>query len=328
MTGPQPLRWHRPLLWFAAVMGLLALVAAAGVFVDDRLVVGSPAWLKPFKFAVSMGVYAVTLAWLLRATRRGRRTGWWAGTVVTLAAAMEMVLIVLQAVRGRASHFNQGTPFDEAVWSLMGNMVVVLWTASLVVAVVVAFQRGGDPVLKSAARLGFTLSLAGMLVAFLMTMPTGEQQAALDRGETVGMVGAHSVGVVDGGPAMPVTGWSTTGGDLRVAHFVGIHALQALPLLALLLAGAARRRPDGPFGAPRAARGLVRAAALGYGGLIALLTWQALRGQPLLEPDARTLLAAGLLAVTVAGAAGLAVRPRNRAPIAPEPVPAAAIVGP
>lgn len=247
---------------------------------------------------------------------------------MTLAAAVEMYLIVLQAVRGRASHFNQGTPFDEAVWSLMGNMVVVLWTASLVVAVVVAFQRGGDPVLKSAARLGFTLSLAGMLVAFLMTMPTDDQQAALDRGETVGMVGAHSVGVADGGPAMPVTGWSSTGGDLRVAHFVGIHALQALPLLALLLAAAARRRPDGPFGSPRAARGLVRAAALGYAGLIALLTWQALRGQPLLEPDARTLLAAGLLAVTVAGAAGLALRPRNRAPIAAEPVPVPAIVGP
>jgi hypothetical protein len=325
MTGPQPLRWHRPLLWFAAAMGLLTIIAAVGVFVDDRLVVGSPAWLKPFKFAVSMGVYALTLAWLLRAARRAPRTGWWAGTVVVLAATVEMCLIVLQGVRGEPSHFNNSTPFDEAIWSLMGNMVVVLWTASLVVAIVVAVQRGGDPVLKSAARLGFTLSLAGMLVAFLMTTPTSEQDAALDRGETVGMIGAHSVGVADGGPAMPVTGWSTTGGDLRIPHFVGIHALQALPLLALLLAGAARRWPSGAFGSQRAARGLVRAAALGYAGLIALLTWQALRGQPLLEPDARTLLAAGILAVTVLCATGVAVRLRDRTPIAVERAPAPAI---
>ncbi|MGI5176535.1 hypothetical protein ACQEVZ_09430 [Dactylosporangium sp. CA-152071] len=329
MTGPQPVRWHRPLLWFAAAMGVLALVSLVGIFVDDRLVVGSPTWLKPFKFAVSMGVYAVTLAWLLRAARRGRRTGWWAGTVVAVAATVEMALIVLQGVRGRPSHFNNSTPFDETVWSLMGNLVVVLWTASLVVAIVVAFQRGGDPVLKSAARLGFTLSLAGMLVAFLMTQPTAEQDAALDRGETVGIIGAHSVGVADGGPAMPVTGWSTTGGDLRVAHFVGIHALQALPLLALLLAAAARRRPSSApgeqqaargrlssvLGEQRVARGLVRAAALGYGGLIALLTWQALRGQPLLDPDGRTLLAAGVLAVTVLCAAGIALRGRGRTPI-------------
>ena len=324
MTGPQPVRWHRPLLWFAAVMGVLALVSLVGIFVDDRLVVGSPTWLKPFKFAVSMGVYAVTLAWLLRATRRGRRTGWWAGTVVALAATVEMVLIVLQGVRGRPSHFNNSTPFDETVWSLMGNLVVVLWTASLVVAIVVAFQRGGDPVLKSAARLGFALSLAGMLVAFLMTQPTAEQDAALDRGETVSMIGAHSVGVADGGPAMPVTGWSTTGGDLRVAHFVGIHALQALPLLALLLAAAARRRPSSVLGEQRVARGLVRAAALGYGGLIALLTWQALRGQPLLDPDGRTLLAAGVLAVAVLCAAGIALRGRGRTPIVEK---APAIVG-
>jgi hypothetical protein len=222
-----------------------------------------------------------------------------------------MVLIVLQAVRGRPSHFNNSTPFDEAVWSLMGNLVVVLWTASLVVAVVVAFQRGGDVVLKSAARLGFALSLAGMVVAFLMTSPTKEQDAALDRGETVGMIGAHSVGVADGGPAMPVTGWSTTGGDLRIAHFVGIHALQALPLLALLLAEVARRRPAARVGGQRTARGLVRAAALGYAGLLALLTWQALRGQPLLQPDARTLLAAGILAVVTLCAAGLALRDRR-----------------
>jgi hypothetical protein len=304
---PAAGRWHRPLLWFAAAMGVLTLVALAGLLVDDRTIGGSPAWLKPFKFSVSLGLYAVTLAWLLRFARRARRTGWWAATVVAGASAGEMLAIVLQAARGRASHFNQATPFDETVWNLMGPTVVVLWTASLVVAIVVAVQRDADPVVRSAARLGFALSLTGMLLGFLMTMPTGAQEAELDRGGSPALIGAHSVGVADGGPSMPVTGWSTTGGDLRIPHFTGIHALQALPLLALLLAWLATRYPA-RFAAVRTRVRVMRVAAAGYAGLLALLTWQALRGQPLLEPDIATLAAAGALVAVTAVALRLAAR--------------------
>jgi hypothetical protein len=92
------------------------------------------------------------------------------------------------------------------------------------------------------------------------------------------------VGVKDGGPGLPVTGWSTTGGDLRVPHFVGLHGLQALPLFGCLLVlfAPAWLRPGHRVT-------LVWTAGLSYLGLVGVLTWQALRGQPVISPDPATL---------------------------------------
>jgi hypothetical protein len=111
--------------------------------------------------------------------------------------------------------------------------------------------------------------------------------------------GAHSVGGPDGGPGIPVTKWSTEHGDLRVAHFLGLHGLQMLPLVAFATARL-RRRPenDRVF--------LVRTAAVSYTTLTALILWQALRGQSIVSPDAVTLVA--FAAWAVATSAAIAVR--------------------
>ena len=142
-----------------------------------------------------------------------------------------------------------------------------------------------------------------MAVAFLMTSgPTPAQLAAKGAGEGMPIVGAHSVGVEDGGAGLPLTGWSTVGGDLRVPHFFGLQALQTLPLLGFLLAS------SGPAWLRSGYRvALVWTAGMTYLGLVVLLTWQALRGQSLIAPDAITLgtlfallVAAGATATVVA----------------------------
>ncbi|GAA1941913.1 hypothetical protein GCM10009837_79980 [Streptomyces durmitorensis] len=288
---------------FSASMAVLAVLSGIGLVVDDRVLTGSPIWFKPFKFSVSFIAYGLSLAWMLSLLDRGHRAGWWAGTVVAVSSLAEMVIITGQVVRGKRSHFNHQTPFDEALFNAMAVTVVILWLGTLLIAILLLRARIADRASAWAMRCGIAIALAGAAVGFLMTQPTPDQE----RGSS-SIVGAHSVGVPDGGPSMPLTGWSTTGGDLRIPHFVGMHALQLLPLLLMVLTTlAARPRPGRPhrIGDERTRLRIVLVASGAYAAFFALVTWQALRGQPLLRPDGATLTAAGLiLAATAAGAYG------------------------
>jgi hypothetical protein len=129
--------------------------------------------------------------------------------------------------------------------------------------------------------------------------------------------GSHTIGALDGGPGLPVLGWSTVAGDLRIGHFTGLHALQLLPLLGWLLDRSARWTD-------RQRRRLVRIVGVGYLGVVVLLTWQALRGESLVHPGTLTLLFLAGLALAVGAAAAAVLRrsapPPARGPaVVPEP---------
>lgn len=214
-----------------------------------------------------------------------------------VAWGIELVLITLQAARGAPSHFNVTTGTDTAIFAVMGVTATILWLSNIVVAGLVLADRHLDRVWSTAILAGLGLAILGMALAFLMPFQDAELQGA-----GFLLQGAHAVAVADGGPGLPLLNWSTEGGDLRAAHFVGLHGLQVMPLLALLTA----RRPD--WDERRRVR-LLQVGALGYAGLTLLLAWQALRGQPVLAPDALTLLALGALAVAVLAAVALLARP-------------------
>lgn len=292
----------RPLALAAALMVPVLAGCLLGLALDDRHLGGAPIWLKPLKFAVSILLYAGTWAWLvpmLPPTRRVRR----AAGAIAAVLVLEMALIAAQAARGHASHFNFTTPLDAAVYTVMGASITVLATMSIVLAAVVLRHRFADPATAVALRHGAALSLAGILSAVLMVLPRpGQVDAAMHGGAADRVLGAHEVGVPDGGRTLPLTGWSADGGDLRVPHFVGMHALQVLPLLALALALLAAVVPV-LRDVERRAR-LLRIAALGYGGLFATTLVQALRGRSVADPDLLTVeLLTGLAGLTL----GLAI---------------------
>ncbi|GLV60711.1 hypothetical protein KDH_75300 [Dictyobacter sp. S3.2.2.5] len=287
------------------LMMLTLLATGVGLIVDHRVITGSPAWVKPAKFAISFSVYCFTFVWLLSFVRRWKRVTRIIAGLTSLAAVAEMGLIALQAARGVASHFNRATSFDSAVYSTMATFALTLWVAAFLAAILFLFERRADRAFIWSVRLSLVIVLFGMLAAIPMTLPTAAQQAAIKAGHAI-LVGAHSVGVPDGGSGLPFLGWSTIGGDLRIAHFIGLHALQVLPLIGWFLS--ARRFPRLRTGHRIT---LVWTFSLGYLGLTASLFWQAMRGQSLIAPDALTLLTwGGVTGLTLAATIGIVLHAR------------------
>jgi hypothetical protein len=295
------------MLVFACACAGLAVVATIGLLVDDRVLGGAPLWAKPLKFAISTTVYGLTWAWLCSHITVRQRTVRRASAVIVGLLTVELVIIVGQAARGRYSHFNFATIPDAVLYGIMAVSIVVVWCGNLILTLLVLRSDIHDRARKLAVGLGAVISLVGIGLGALITLPRSGQFEAVLAGHGTA-VGAHTVGAPDGGPGLPLLGWSTTGGDLRIPHFVGMHALQALLVWQLIVDRVPRLRPARPE--------LAWIGASGFTGLLALLTWQAYRGQPLIHPDAWTLAALGVLVAGVATAAVVALtRPRPLATV-------------
>lgn len=295
-------RWHRPLTLNAALMLALALFSAAGMVVDDRQIMGESVWMKPAKFSFSFAVYGLTLAWLLSRLTRARRTGWWMGTVFAVAGLIDVGAVAYAAAHGTFSHFNDSTDdVADTVHAAFGIGVMPLLATTLVVAVLVLTQPTRDRALKLALTAGLSVAVAGMAVAAWLS-GTGEPRTVADAdGNPVPLSGGHGIGDPDG-RGMPLTNWSMTGGDLRVPHFVGMHALHVL-LLVLAAIWLSETRRGRPLDGTTRTR-IVGVSAFWYAGVFAVLTWQARRGQSVAHPDLYTLgalVGVSLIALVAAG---------------------------
>jgi hypothetical protein len=251
---------RQPMLWgFAVLLALMMAPTLAAFLIDARQLYGINVWTKILKFEASLALYFGTIAWfwghLAGDRRRGRILRTFAYAAVG-AATFEIGYMIVQAGRGVSSHFNESTAVESILFALMGAGALVL--SALSAAMAVAVLRNGRRDLAPALRLSVILGLA-------LTFVLG-----VSAGMVIAQNGSHWVAAAhtDAG-GFPLFGWTRTGGDLRVAHFFGIHAMQILPLAGWLIA---RRRPQGTM--------LVWAAAAALTGLTVFTLWQALGGMP------------------------------------------------
>jgi hypothetical protein len=238
-----------------ANVGLVALALALLPF-DHRIVTGALVWVKPLKFALSITAFAWTLGWLLAdlppAAQRSVR-GLSRGVAVSMA--VEQFVIFTQAARGTTSHYNATSALNGILFGLMGIFIMVNTLMSIWALYLAWRHRPHGPA-------GYVWGMRLGLLLFLIGSVLGGMMIHLNQ---------HTVGAPDGGPGLPGLGWSTRAGDLRTAHFLGMHALQALPLLGWALSR----------WVPRQAARLTWAGAALYAGAVGGLFALALAGRPL-----------------------------------------------
>ena len=263
-----PMRPRALALMGIGALAALAVPAALALFIDERTLLGVSVWHKPLKFDLSLSVHLLTLYLLLgciaaplpRKAHKALQLVMLSAVVIVIAEAL---YITLQAARGRASHYNRDTALESFLYyGVMGPGAVLLLASAFSFGWLL--WRHGKPSAPPGLRWGGALGLMLGSVATMVTV------VPLSAGFVDGL--GHWVGGVRSDVAgLPLTGWSTTGGDLRVPHFFATHLMQALPL-AGWLGDRFGRNPTRWVNLAAAAGIVVVAGAL----------WQAVAGRPFL----------------------------------------------
>lgn len=207
---------NKVLFWFGLTNLILAMAFLALSWIRPLEFAGTNAWFKPLKFALSTAILCWSMGWYTGYLPGGRDItvfNW----IIVVTLGFEVLYIGLQALKGQASHFNLSTPFYSVMYSFMAIAASI---ATLAVGYIgIKFFTAPVNHLPDyylwAIRLGIILFVIFSFQGFAM-----------------GSRLAHTVGAADGGKGLPFLNWSITHGDLRVAHFAGMHALQLLPFLA------------------------------------------------------------------------------------------------
>lgn len=215
-----------------AVYGITLLALAIPLvilqLVDPRTLHGVSVWVKPVKFLVSIGVFSLTAAWFFGYIQPERRRALPMRAtvrVLIITGTLEILWIGWQASQGLASHFNTSTAFYAIMYAMMGLSAVLLVGTTLPLA----WEIARRPI--AGLRPDFVAAVViGLLLTFVLGGGLGGYMSS-QTGHSVGATGGH----------VPMFGWNRSGGDLRVAHFMGIHAQQAIPILLALAAPLASR---------------------------------------------------------------------------------------
>ncbi len=195
-----------------------ALICIGGLFIDERTLIGVNVWIKPLKFCISGAIYIMTVGFLMTLYPFSTRKKNILNNIVSWTLLFEIGIIVYQASRGVRSHYNQESLFDGLLFAAMGILIAINVLIMLLFAFeTIRLKLKTTKSIQIAILLGWIVIIVGSWVG----------------GQMISQMG-HNVGVADGGEGLPLVNWSTVAGDLRIAHFFGLHGIQIIPLFAFI----------------------------------------------------------------------------------------------
>jgi len=250
------LRFRNPLLYrIGMIHFILAVMLLIPWMIDTREVLGINTWIKPIKFCLSVGIYTWTFGWILWDLHGRQKWIKSISWVIAVTMVIEIAILIFQASRATRSHFNEATALDGILFGTMGAMIAIN-TIAVIVAMGLYFFT------KTKLDKPYSLAVRLALIVFLF-------------GNWIGGVmisrGGHAVGAPEDAPGIFFFNWNTLGGDLRIGHFLGLHAIQVIPLISYYCF-----KKTNLGETPR--YGIAIISTLLYGGLIAWLYMRAASG--------------------------------------------------
>ncbi|MEO1051030.1 MAG: hypothetical protein AAFX87_10400 [Bacteroidota bacterium] len=248
------------LLVIVSINLFITVVCMIALMVDDRMLTGVNVWIKPLKFAISGAIYTLTVGFLITLYPFSKLKKNIINNLTSWTLLFEVLIITYQAARGVRSHYNQSSVFDGILFAMMGLLIAI----NVLIMVLFAFETirlklNTARSVQWAILIGWIVVLVGSWVG----------------GQMIGQM-SHNVGIADGGEGLPLVNWSTVAGDLRVAHFFGLHGIQIIPLFALWLSTG--------WKAPKRSQ-MTGAILFGlfYAGWVGYIFWQAKQAMPFLS---------------------------------------------
>jgi hypothetical protein len=225
MTFLHELKRRNPVMfWYGWLNVLGAIICLVLIQTTTVQVNNINAFIKPFKFFISIAIFCWTIGWFMYYLQMPNKVRNF-NIMAVIVFAFEIFVITWQAANGRLSHFNNSTPLYAWLFRLMGIAIVTLtlWTGYIGYL----FFKKKDFNLPKSYLWGIRL---GIFCFVLFALEGGAMAAAL----------RHTVGGDDGGKGLPLINWNRQHGDLRIAHFLGMHSLQLLPLFGYYFSNTSR----------------------------------------------------------------------------------------
>lgn len=216
----KTIKEQSPILYWVVIIHLLfVLICLGGLIVDERTLMGVNVWIKPLKFSISGAIYIGSVGFLvsLYPYSRLKKSILCNTTAITLIA--ELFIIVMQGARGVKSHYNVNNYFDGILFGTMGILIAINVVIMIVFIIdTTRLKLNTGKTIQWSILMGWIIILIGSWIG----------------GQMISQM-SHNVGIADGGTGLPLVNWSTIAGDLRVAHFFGLHGLQIIPLFAFII---------------------------------------------------------------------------------------------